>query len=143
MDVMKLRWLSCNYVQEHRDDFIPYLFDEETMKMKDIDEYTKEMEHTAQWGGEIEILALSHVFDCPISILMSGRPIHRVITSCLRNNPPVVEFINESFPNFKSKIMAALSNLNDSNHRSSNILIKRYLSILNELPVTSEDLPKD
>ena len=65
----------------------------------------------------------------------------RVITSCLRNNPPVVEFINESFPNFKSKIMAALSNLNDSNHRSSNILIKRYLSILNELPVTSEDLP--
>nr|CAI6807238.1 AEL_HP1_G0048650.mRNA.1.CDS.1 [Saccharomyces cerevisiae] len=65
----------------------------------------------------------------------------RVITSCLRNNPPVVEFINESFPNFKSKIMAALSNLNDSNHRSSNILIKRYLSIFNELPVTSEDLP--
>ena len=36
MDVMKLRWLSCNYVQEHRDDFIPYLFDEETMKMKTL-----------------------------------------------------------------------------------------------------------
>ncbi|CAI4457916.1 BDN_1c_G0023520.mRNA.1.CDS.1 [Saccharomyces cerevisiae] len=84
MDVMKLRWLSCNYVQEHRDDFIPYLFDEETMKMKDIDEYTKEMEHTAQWGGEIEILALSHVFDCPISILMSGRPI-QVYNECGKN----------------------------------------------------------
>ncbi|CAI4039367.1 hypothetical protein SMKI_08G0300 [Saccharomyces mikatae IFO 1815] len=75
LNVMKLRWLSSNYVQKHRDDFIPYLFDEETMQMKDIDEYTKEMEHTAQWGGEIEILALSKVFDCPISILMSGRPV--------------------------------------------------------------------
>ncbi|CAI4500577.1 CPI_1c_G0023080.mRNA.1.CDS.1 [Saccharomyces cerevisiae] len=81
LDVMKLRSLSCNYVQEHRDDFIPYLFDEETMKMKDIDEYTKEMEHTAQWGGEVEILALSYVFDCPISILMSGRPI-QVYNEC-------------------------------------------------------------
>ncbi|CAI2018744.1 OTU protein [Saccharomyces pastorianus] len=75
LNVRKLRSLSCNYVQEHRDDFVPYLFDEESMQMKDIDEYTKEIEHTAQWGGEIEILALSHVFDCPISILMSGRSV--------------------------------------------------------------------
>ena len=35
----------------------------------------RDREHTAQWGGEIEILALSHVFDCPISILMSGRSV--------------------------------------------------------------------
>ncbi|CAI4036292.1 hypothetical protein SMKI_15G1310 [Saccharomyces mikatae IFO 1815] len=63
----------------------------------------------------------------------------RVITSCVRNNPPVVEFINENFASFKSKIMIALSNLNDSNHKSSNILMKRYLSILNELPLTSQE----
>ncbi|CAI4063405.1 hypothetical protein SKDZ_08G0290 [Saccharomyces kudriavzevii ZP591] len=75
LNVMKLRSLSCNYVQEHKDDFVPYLLDEQTMQIQDIDEYTKEMEHTAQWGGEIEILALSRVFDCPISILMSGRPV--------------------------------------------------------------------
>lgn len=65
----------------------------------------------------------------------------RVITSCVRNNPPVVEFISVNFPNFKSQIMAALSKLNDSNHKFSNILIKRYLSILNELPITSQDFP--
>lgn len=63
----------------------------------------------------------------------------RIITSCVRNNPPVVEFINENFPNFKGQIMAALSKLNDSNHKVSNILMKRYLSILNELPATSQD----
>ncbi|EJS41799.1 sil1p [Saccharomyces arboricola H-6] len=65
----------------------------------------------------------------------------RVITSCMRNNPPVVEFIDERFAGFKGQVILALSNLNDSNHKFSNILIKRYLSILNELPVTSQDLP--
>ena len=46
LDVAKLRSLSCNYVQKHRDDFIPYLFDEKSMQMKDIDEYTKAVSYT-------------------------------------------------------------------------------------------------
>ncbi|CCD23201.1 deubiquitinase OTU2 NDAI_0B01670 [Naumovozyma dairenensis CBS 421] len=78
LDVYKLRKLACDYIRENKNDFIPYLFDESTMSLKDIDEYTKEMETTAKWGGEIEILALSKVFDCPISILMSGRATHKV-----------------------------------------------------------------
>ena len=73
-DIYKLRSLSCDYIRAHKDDFIPYLFDEKTMQIQDIDEYTKEMETTAKWGGEIEILALSKVFDCPISIMFSDRP---------------------------------------------------------------------
>lgn len=73
-DIYKLRSMSCDYIRDHKDDFIPYLFDETTMQIQDIDEYTKEMETTAKWGGEIEILALSKVFDCPISIMFSDRP---------------------------------------------------------------------
>ncbi|SMN21786.1 similar to Saccharomyces cerevisiae YHL013C OTU2 Protein of unknown function that may interact with ribosomes, based on co-purification experiments [Maudiozyma saulgeensis] len=73
-DIYKLRSVSCDYIREHKDDFIPYLFDETTMQIQDIDDYTKEMETTAKWGGEIEILALSKIFDCPISIMFSDRP---------------------------------------------------------------------
>ncbi|CAR30923.1 ZYRO0E05698p [Zygosaccharomyces rouxii] len=76
LDIYKLRQLACNYIRSHSDDFIPYLFDENTMQLQNINEYTDEMEKTAKWGGEIEILALSKVFDCPISILMSGRATH-------------------------------------------------------------------
>lgn len=76
LDIYKLRQLACDYIRAHRDDFIPYLFDENTMQLQNVDEYTDEMETTAKWGGEIEILALSKVFDCPISILMSGRATH-------------------------------------------------------------------
>lgn len=78
IDVSSLRSLSACYIREHRDDFIPYLFDENTMTIKDLDEYTKTMETTAEWGGEVEILALSKVFGCPISILMSGRSTYKI-----------------------------------------------------------------
>lgn len=76
LDIYKLRQLACDYIRAHSDDFIPYLFDENTMQLQSIDEYTDEMENTAKWGGEIETLALSKVFDCPISILMNGRATH-------------------------------------------------------------------
>lgn len=77
-DVYKLRKLACEYINKNRDDFIPYLFDETTMQLQDIDEYIKEMETTAKWGGEIEIIALANIFDCPISVLISGQATHRV-----------------------------------------------------------------
>lgn len=73
MDVYSLRRLSCSYVRENKDDFIPYLFDETTFSIKDVDEYTNSMESTAQWGGDVELLALSKIFNCCISVLMCGR----------------------------------------------------------------------
>lgn len=76
LDVSQLRSLACDYIRQHSDDFIPYMFDEETGELKDIDSYTREMESTAKWGGELEIVALSKHFDCPISVMMSGRPKH-------------------------------------------------------------------
>lgn len=76
--VYDLRQLSCNYIAENKDDFIPYLFDENTMSLLDIDKYIDEMSKTAKWGGEIEILALSKIFNCPISILISGQSNHLV-----------------------------------------------------------------
>lgn len=78
LDIYKLRSKACEYIRSHSEDFTPYLFDEQTMQLQNIDDYTREMEETAKWGGEIEILALSKVFDCPISVLMSGRATHVV-----------------------------------------------------------------
>ncbi|CCF55640.1 hypothetical protein KAFR_0A02020 [Kazachstania africana CBS 2517] len=75
LDVYKLRSIACNYIKMHENDFLPYLFDEIKMEVMDINEYVREMETTAKWGGEIEIMALSKEFDCPISILFSDRPV--------------------------------------------------------------------
>lgn len=71
--VKELRKNAGNFIKENPDDFIPFLFDEETMSLRNIDEYVDKIENTAMWGGDLEILALSKVYDCPISVMMSGR----------------------------------------------------------------------
>jgi OTU domain-containing protein 6 len=71
--VSELRKNAGDYIKQHPDDFIPFLFDEETMSLKNIDEYVDKLVNTAMWGGDLEILALSKVYDSPISVMMSGR----------------------------------------------------------------------
>lgn len=78
VDVQTLRSKCAAEIRRDRNSYIPFLFDETTMSIKDVDSYTKELEETAIWGGDLEILALARVYDCPISVLMSGRPVHRV-----------------------------------------------------------------
>ncbi|KAL6947085.1 hypothetical protein ACO0QE_001953 [Hanseniaspora vineae] len=72
-NVADLRSLAANHVRDHKDNFIPYLFDEETMSLLDINDYTEEIEKTAKWGGDVELIALANVFNCCISIIFSGR----------------------------------------------------------------------
>jgi len=71
-DVEKLRKLAGEYILENRDEFIPFLFDEQTGEIRDIEDYVHELTTTAMWGSDMEILALAKVFNCPIHIYMAG-----------------------------------------------------------------------
>lgn len=70
--IQDLRDLAGEYINTHRDDFIPFLFDEQTCEVRDIDDYLHELTTTAMWGSDMEILALGKIFDCPISVYMAG-----------------------------------------------------------------------
>lgn len=72
LTVSELRSMAAKHIRDHRDEFIPYLFDEETMAIKDVDEYTAELENTAMWGSDMEILALAKELDCPVEVLTAG-----------------------------------------------------------------------
>lgn len=72
-NVQELRTSAGNYIKENSDEFIPFLFDEETMSLKNVDEYVDKLINTPMWGGDLEILALSKIYDSPISVMMSGR----------------------------------------------------------------------
>lgn len=72
--VSELRHTAAKYIREHPDTFEPFLFDEKTMTMRNIKDYTEQLENTAMWGGDLEILALAQAYNCPISVMMSGRP---------------------------------------------------------------------
>lgn len=70
--VEHLRSTAAKHIRDNRDEFIPYLFDEETMAIRDPDEYTQELETTAMWGSDMEILALAKEYDCPVEVLTAG-----------------------------------------------------------------------
>lgn len=72
IDVEELRRLAGDYMLANKDDFIPFLFDEETCSLRDINDYVNELTSTAMWGSDMEILALAKTFNCPISVYMAG-----------------------------------------------------------------------
>lgn len=70
--VSDLRKSAADYIRSQPDDFIPYLFDETTLSVRDIFEYTKELEETAMWGSDMELLALSKTYNTAIRVLVAG-----------------------------------------------------------------------
>lgn len=71
--VQELRTEAANHIRAHPNDFSPFLFDEATMSIRDVNEYTKELETTPLWGGDLEITAYSQLYNCPVSILIAGQ----------------------------------------------------------------------
>lgn len=70
--IQELRDLSAEYILSHKDDFVPFLFDEEAGEIRDVEEYCHELTTMAMWGSDMEILALAKVFNCCIAIHMAG-----------------------------------------------------------------------
>lgn len=76
-----LRTAAARYMRQHSDDFIPFLPDlgsdpEEVQEA--FARYCDRMENTSAWGGQPEILAISHVFHTPIHVLQPGMPLVRI-----------------------------------------------------------------
>lgn len=72
VSVSELRASAAQYIRDHRDDFVPFLFDEDLGTLRDVDEYTNQLENTVMWGSDMEIMALALVYRCPIEVLSSG-----------------------------------------------------------------------
>lgn len=70
--VLELRLRAAAYIRAHPDDFTPFLFDEATMSIRDVAEYADEVENTALWGSDMEILAIAKEYDCAIEVLTAG-----------------------------------------------------------------------
>ncbi|KAH3673232.1 hypothetical protein WICPIJ_009875 [Wickerhamomyces pijperi] len=73
VSIKELRAKAAEHILADPETFTPYLFDEETMSMKDIKQYCDEIANTSAWGSDLEILALARIYNSPISVMMSGR----------------------------------------------------------------------
>ncbi|KAF9284611.1 OTU domain-containing protein 6B [Mortierella alpina] len=74
--VKDLRHGTAEYMREHADDFLPFLSNKhgDMMSPEDFVEYCKDLESTAVWGGQPELLALSRVHKVPIWVVQMGSP---------------------------------------------------------------------
>ncbi|KAF9121857.1 OTU domain-containing protein 6B [Mortierella sp. 14UC] len=75
-DVKALRHETAEYMRGHSDDFLPFLTNKQgdMMSPEDFIEYCRDLESTAVWGGQPELLALSRVHKVPIWVVQMGSP---------------------------------------------------------------------
>lgn len=68
LSISELRQKSAAFIRENPDDFVPFLMAED----REIHEYTKELESTAMWGSDMEILALSRLLDLSTTVIQAN-----------------------------------------------------------------------
>ncbi|KAF9899997.1 OTU domain-containing protein 6B [Linnemannia zychae] len=75
-NVKALRHETAEYMRGHSDDFLPFLTNKQgdMMSAEDFNEYCRDLESTAVWGGQPELLALSRVHKVPIWVVQMGSP---------------------------------------------------------------------
>lgn len=95
--VQELRLKAADYIRAHPDDFTPFLFDEATMSIRDVSEYADEVENTALWGSDMEILALAKEYECPIEVLTAGSAPILFNETALDNAPLRIAFYKHSY----------------------------------------------
>ncbi|KAI8337985.1 hypothetical protein BC941DRAFT_424266 [Chlamydoabsidia padenii] len=78
-------------MRQHPDDFIPFLYKDngDMYNADDFEQYCKDIESTARWGGQMEILALSNVKQVPIHVIQMGAPVLKVNDDIFKDKAPL------------------------------------------------------
>lgn len=61
-----VRRAASAYMLEHGDDFAPFL-------EEDLEGYARKMRDTAEWGGQLELMALARTYRAEIRVVQDGR----------------------------------------------------------------------
>ncbi|KAL6099810.1 otud6b [Pungitius sinensis] len=72
--VKELRSSTAERMRGHADDFLPFLTNPNTGDMYTTDEFDKycsDVEHTAAWGGQLELRALTQVLHLPVEVIQA------------------------------------------------------------------------
>ncbi|CAO3681156.1 unnamed protein product [Umbelopsis ramanniana] len=87
----ELRKEAADYIKGHPDDFIPFLYKDDggMYTYDDLKQYCDELENTAVWGGQLEILALSKTRKVPFHIIQMGSPVLKISDDEFPSQQPI------------------------------------------------------
>ncbi|GLV45721.1 uncharacterized protein CBL_02741 [Carabus blaptoides fortunei] len=72
--VAELRKLTADYLRATKDDILPFMShadSDEVFTDEQYEEYCSKVASTTEWGGQIEIQALSSALKCPIKVIQA------------------------------------------------------------------------
>lgn len=73
--VLQLRKLTADFMRTHKEDFLPFMYNEDEIVSEDyFESYCKEVATTKLWGGQLELKALSNIVKCPIKVIQANGP---------------------------------------------------------------------
>ncbi|KAI1756394.1 OTU domain-containing protein 6B [Xylaria castorea] len=61
-----VRRVATDYMESHSDDFVPFL-------EEPLESYVPKIRDTAEWGGQLELLALASAYGVEIKVVQNGR----------------------------------------------------------------------
>ncbi|KAI8375575.1 hypothetical protein BD560DRAFT_392720 [Blakeslea trispora] len=85
VDYKDLRKSAAEYMRKNPDDFTPFLYLEDG----DFNRYCNDIENTACWGGQLEILALAKSKQVPVDIVQYGGPTIRICEDEYPSKSPI------------------------------------------------------
>ncbi|KAL9639830.1 MAG: hypothetical protein Q9204_000936 [Flavoplaca sp. TL-2023a] len=65
------RCVTASYIQEHADEFLPFL-------EEPLDDYVSKIRNTGEWGGHLELLAMAKAYNVDINVLQSSGHIDKI-----------------------------------------------------------------
>jgi len=71
-DYKIVRYAAADYIALNPDDFIPFL-------EEPLDDYTHKIKDTAEWGGQLELLALAKAYRVEIHVLQSASSLEKIV----------------------------------------------------------------
>ncbi|XP_036125933.1 OTU domain-containing protein 6A-like [Molossus molossus] len=98
VSVESLRGRTASYMRKHVDDFLPFFSDPETGDAYTRDDfliYCDNVAHSAAWGSQLELRALSHVLQTPIEVIQAEAPV-QVIGEEYSNKPLTLVYVRHA-----------------------------------------------
>ena len=77
-DYLVVRQVAASYISDHPNNFLPFL-------EKPLDDYTRKIRETGEWGGHLELSALSKAYHVNINILQGNNRVEVIASDPVHN----------------------------------------------------------
>lgn len=77
LSLKELRARTAQHMRSNSGDFLPFLTNTstgDTYTAEEFEKYCHDVEHTAAWGGQLELRALTQVLQLPIEVIQADSP---------------------------------------------------------------------